>query len=81
MHLPFEVYHLDALLFPALLFSRMHLPFECIVVSNLQQKIKCWTFLLRIACFYCCRAGTSMLASKIQALEDQMSKVWQSRVY
>jgi hypothetical protein len=51
LHLAFEVYHLDELLFPTLLFPRMHLPLECIVVSNLQQKINVGHFCLGLFAF------------------------------
>jgi hypothetical protein len=38
--------HLNALLFPTLSFPILHLPFEYIIVLDLQHKIKCWTFCL-----------------------------------
>jgi hypothetical protein len=51
---------LNALLFPALLFLILHLSFEYIIVLDLQHKIKCWTFMFRTICFYCCRTNNTI---------------------
>lgn len=68
-------HHICVISKQALLFPRVHLPFEYIIVSNMQHKIKCWTFLLRIVCFYFYKIGTLMLASKIKIIKDQMLHV------